>query len=38
MRVSSIRADVVVFTIEEFGSNRRDSLMLRDPSKTGVGR
>ena len=33
MRVSSIRTDVVVFTIEEFGTNRRDSLMLRDPSK-----
>jgi len=38
MRVSSIRADAVVFTIEEFGMNRRDSLLLRDPSKTGVGR
>lgn len=33
MRVSSIRADVVVFTIEEFGSNRRDSLLLRDSTK-----
>jgi hypothetical protein len=33
MRVSSIRADVVVFTIEEFGMNRRDSLLLRDSTK-----
>ncbi|MEO5568075.1 MAG: hypothetical protein ABIR92_06270 [Gemmatimonadaceae bacterium] len=33
MRVSSIRADGVVFTIEEFGSNRRDSLLLRDSTK-----
>ncbi len=33
MRVSSIRSDVVVFTIEEFGSNRRDSLLLRDSTK-----
>jgi hypothetical protein len=33
MRVSSIRADAVVFTIEEFGTNRRDSLLLRDPTK-----
>ncbi|HET9424607.1 MAG TPA: hypothetical protein VFO55_04475 [Gemmatimonadaceae bacterium] len=33
MRVTSIRADVVVFTIEEFGMNRRDSLMLRDSTK-----
>jgi hypothetical protein len=38
MRVSSIRSDAVIFTIEEFGMNRRDSLLLRDPSKTGVGR
>jgi hypothetical protein len=39
MRVSSIRSDAVVFTIEEFGSNRRDSLLLRpDTSKTRVGR
>ena len=33
MRVSSIRSDVVVFTIEEFGMNRRDSLLLRDSTK-----
>jgi hypothetical protein len=33
MRVASIRADVVVFTIEEFGMNRRDSLVLRDSTK-----
>jgi hypothetical protein len=33
MRVSSIRADVVVFTIEEFGMNRRDSLLLRDTTQ-----
>jgi hypothetical protein len=35
MRVASIRSDVVVFTIEEFGMNRRDSLLLagRDTSK-----
>jgi hypothetical protein len=39
MRVSSIRSDAVVFTIEEFGTNRRDSLLLRpDTSKTRVGR
>jgi hypothetical protein len=33
MRVSSIRENVVVFTIEEFGTNRRDSLQLRDLTK-----
>jgi hypothetical protein len=33
MRVSSIRADAVMFTIEEFGMNRRDSLLLRDSTK-----
>ena len=33
MRVSSIRSDAVVFTIEEFGMNRRDSLLLRDSTK-----
>jgi hypothetical protein len=38
MRVSSIRSDVVVFTIEEFGMNRRDSLLLRDSTKARVGR
>ena len=33
MRVTSIRADAVIFTIEEFGMNRRDSLLLRDSTK-----
>jgi hypothetical protein len=33
MRVSSIRADAVILTIEEFGMNRRDSLLLRDSTK-----
>jgi hypothetical protein len=33
MRVSSIRSDMVMFTIEEFGMNRRDSLLLRDSTK-----
>ena len=33
MRVTSIRPNVVVFTIEEFGMNRRDSLVLRDTTK-----
>ena len=30
MRVSAIRTETVVFTIEEFGTTRRDSLVLRD--------
>jgi hypothetical protein len=38
MVVTSIRADVVLFTIEEFGMNRRDSLLLRDSTKARVGR
>lgn len=38
MRVASIRSDAVVFTIEEFGMNRRDSLLLRDSTKARVGR
>lgn len=33
MRVANIRPNVVVFTIEEFGMNRRDSLLLRDSTK-----
>jgi hypothetical protein len=33
MRVSSIRPRVVVFTIEEFGFSRQDSLMLRDTTR-----
>jgi hypothetical protein len=33
MRVSNIRANVVVFTITEFGMNRIDSLLLRDSTK-----
>jgi hypothetical protein len=36
MRVTSIRADAVMFTIEEFGMNRRDSLLLRDSTKVRV--
>jgi hypothetical protein len=38
MVVTSIRSDVVLFTIEEFGMNRRDSLLLRDSTKARVGR
>lgn len=30
MRVSAIRTETVVFTIDEFGTTRRDSLVLRD--------
>jgi hypothetical protein len=33
MRVVSIRPNVVVFSIEAFGTNRRDSLLLRDSTK-----
>jgi hypothetical protein len=33
MRVASIRANTVVFTIDEFGTTRQDSLQLRDMSK-----
>lgn len=33
MRVAGIRSDAVIFTIEEFGMNRRDSLLLRDSTK-----
>ena len=33
MRVASIRANVVVFTIDEFGTTRLDSLQLRDMTK-----
>jgi hypothetical protein len=33
MRVTSIRQNVIVFTIEEVGTNRRDSLLLRDSTK-----
>jgi hypothetical protein len=33
MRVASIRPRVVVFTIEEFGFSRQDSLMLRDTTR-----
>jgi len=33
MRVASIRPNVVVFTIEEFGTTRLDSLQLRDMTK-----
>jgi hypothetical protein len=33
MRVVSIKSNVVVFAIEEFGTNRRDSLLLRDSTK-----
>jgi hypothetical protein len=33
MRVASIRQNVVVFTIEEVGTSKRDSLLLRDSTK-----
>jgi hypothetical protein len=33
MRVASIRSNVVVFSITEFGMNRIDSLLLRDSTK-----
>jgi hypothetical protein len=33
MRVATIRPNVVVFTIEEFGTTRLDSLQLRDLTK-----
>ena len=33
MRVASIRPNVVVFTIDEFGTTRLDSLQLRDMTK-----
>ncbi len=33
MRVSAIRVKTVVFTIDEFGTTRRDSLMLGDSTK-----
>ena len=33
MTVASIRSNVVVFTIDEFGITRRDSLLLRDSTK-----
>lgn len=33
MRVSAIRVRTVVFTIDEFGTTRRDSLMLGDSTK-----
>jgi hypothetical protein len=33
MRVSAIKTTTVVFTIDEFGTSRRDSLTLRDTTK-----
>jgi len=36
MRVSSIRPRVIVFTIDEFGTNRQDSLVLSDSIKARV--
>ena len=33
MRVAAIRPRVIVFSIDEFGMNRQDSLMLGDPTK-----
>jgi hypothetical protein len=33
MRVSAIRTTTIVFTIDEFGTTRKDSLMLRDSTK-----
>jgi hypothetical protein len=36
MRVSKIRPRAVIFTIEEFGMNRQDSLVLVDTTKTRI--
>jgi hypothetical protein len=36
MRVSAIRLKTVLFTIEEFGSSRQDSLVLGDSTKARV--
>jgi len=36
MRVSAIRTKTVLFTIEEFGSSRQDSLVLGDSTKARV--
>jgi hypothetical protein len=33
MRVSNIKPKVIIFTIEEFGFNRQDSLILGDTSR-----
>jgi Flp pilus assembly protein TadG len=33
MQVAAIRPKVIVFTIDEFGTNRQDSLVLIDPTK-----
>jgi hypothetical protein len=38
MRVSAIRTETVVFTIEEFGTTRRDSLVLRDSTNKARGK
>jgi hypothetical protein len=34
MRVTAIHPKSVIFTIEEFGANRQDSLVLNDSTKT----
>jgi len=36
MRVTAIRPKVIVFTIDEFGTNRQDSLVLGDTTKARV--
>lgn len=36
MRVAAIRTTAVVFTIDEFGTTRQDSLVLRDSTKARV--
>lgn len=36
MRVTAIRQMAVIFTIEEFGTTRKDSLVLRDSTKARV--
>jgi hypothetical protein len=36
MRVSAIRTKTVLFTIEEFGSSRQDSLVMGDSTKARV--
>ena len=33
MRVTAIKTTTVIFTIDEFGTTRQDSLILRDPTK-----
>jgi len=38
MRIAAIRTTSVIFTIDEFGTTRRDSLVLRDSTNKGRGK